>query len=82
MCLRKNNSEFKASQRRLNRRMKNKRYLRNEIYSNHNIFQSNVNLYGTMTAQNILWDKKYNYQCSINQLRDENSGLRARIWNM
>ena len=35
-----------------------------------------------MTAQNILWDKKYDYQRSINQLKDENSALKARIWNV
>lgn len=35
-----------------------------------------------MTAQNIIWDKNYNYKCLINQVKEENSSLKARIWNV
>ena len=35
-----------------------------------------------MNAQNILWDKKYDYQRGINQLKESNSALKAKIWNM
>jgi hypothetical protein len=35
-----------------------------------------------MTAQNIIWEKNYNYKCVINQVKEENSGLKARIWNV
>lgn len=35
-----------------------------------------------MTAQNIIWDKNYTFKCLINQAKDENSSLKARIWNL
>ena len=41
-----------------------------------------MNLYRNMNAQNILWDKKYDYQQGINQLKDSNSSLKAKIWNI
>lgn len=82
LILRKNNESFKAKQLMLNKRIKNKKQLREEIYSNHNIFQSSINLYRNMTAQNLIWDKNYNYKCVINQVKEENSSLRARIWNV
>ncbi len=42
--------------------MKKKKYLKEEIYKNHNIFHSlsNINHFSrTMTAQNIIWVKNY-----------------------
>lgn len=35
-----------------------------------------------MAAQNIIWDKNYNFKCVINQIKEENSSLKARIWNV
>jgi hypothetical protein len=35
-----------------------------------------------MAAQNIIWDKNYNFKCIINEAKEENSSLKARIWNM
>jgi hypothetical protein len=35
-----------------------------------------------MTAQNLIWDKNYNYKCVINTVKEENSSLKARIWNV
>jgi len=35
-----------------------------------------------MVAQNIIWDKNYNFKCVINQVKEENSSLKARIWNV
>ncbi len=80
--LRDNNRSFKEMLRKRNKRIKNKKYLRDEIYSNHNVFQSKINLYRNMTAQNIIWDKNYNYKVSINGLKEENCSLKSRIWNM
>jgi len=82
LILRQASKEFKAKQKRLDRRVRSKQLLQEEIYSNHNIFQSNVNLYRNMTAQNIIWDKNYNFKCVINQIKEENSSLKARIWNV
>ena len=82
LILRQNNKSFKAKQKQLDRRVKNKKLLKEEIYSNHNIFHSNVNLYRNMTAQNIIWDKNYNFKCVINQIKEEISSLKARIWNV
>lgn len=82
LLLRANNKSFKKKQRLLNRRVKDRRQLREEIYSDHNIFQSSVNLYRNMTAQNIIWDKNYNYKCVINAVKEDNSSLKARIWNV
>ena len=70
LILRHNNKEFKAKQKQLDRRVKNKKLLREEIYSNHNIFHSSVNLYRNMSAQNIIWDKNYNFKCVINQIKE------------
>ena len=66
LILRSNNKSFKSKQRTMDKRIRNKKFLREEIYSNHNIFHSNVNLYRNMTAQNIIWDKNYNFKCVIN----------------
>lgn len=82
LLLRNKNKSFKARQKQLDKRVRNKKLLREEIYSNHNIFQSNIDLYRNMTAQNIIWDKNYSFKCLINQIKDENSSLKARIWNM
>ena len=35
-----------------------------------------------MTAQNIIWGKNYNLKQKINTLKEENSSLKARIWNV
>jgi hypothetical protein len=35
-----------------------------------------------MTAQNLIWDKNYNFKCVINQVKEENNSLKARIWNV
>lgn len=35
-----------------------------------------------MTAQNIIWDKNYTYKKAINHLKEENSSLKARVWNV
>lgn len=69
------------NQKRINRRIRCKKFLRQEIDKNHNIFQSRVNLSRNMVAQNILWDKNYSLKQAINQLHEENSSLKARIWN-
>ena len=82
VLLRQRNQTHKSKHRKLNRRARNRKTLRKEIYSNHNVFQSDVDLYRNMTAQNILWDKKYDYQRGINQLKEANSSLKARIWNV
>lgn len=66
LILRQNNKIFKTRQRQLDKRVRNKKLLREEIYSNHNIFQSSINLYRNKTAQNIIWDKNYNFKCLIN----------------
>ena len=82
LILRNNNKLFKSRQKKLDKRVKNKKQLREEIYSNHNVFQSNVNLYRNMAAQNILWDKNYSFKCVINEAKEENNSLRAHIWNI
>ena len=35
-----------------------------------------------MTAQNIIWDKNYNFKCIINEAKEENCSLKAHIWNI
>ena len=70
LILRNNNKLFKSRQKKLDKRVKNKKQLREEIYSNHNVFQSNVNLYRNMSAQNILWDKNYSFKCVINEAKE------------
>jgi FtsZ-binding cell division protein ZapB len=35
-----------------------------------------------MTAQNIIWTKNYELKEGINKLKEENSSLKARIWNV
>ncbi len=82
LLLRIQNRSFKTRQKNLNKRVRNKNQLREEIYSNHNIFHSSIDLYRTKTAQNLIWDKNYTYKCLINQAKDENSSLKARIWNL
>ena len=82
LILRQNNKSFKCRQHQLDRRVRNKKHLREEIYSNHNIFQSSINLYRNKIAQNIIWDKNYNFKCLINEAKEENSSLKAYIWNM
>lgn len=82
LLLRQNNLSFKEKRHRFDKRMQNKRQLREEIYSNHNIFQSSVDLYRNMTAQNIIWDRNYRCKCAINQIKEENSSLKAKIWNV
>jgi hypothetical protein len=82
IILRQNNRQFQQKQKLQNKRIKSKKYLRQEIYSNHNIFQSNIDLYRNMTAQNIIWDKNYNYKQIINLLKEDNSSLKAKIWNV
>lgn len=80
--LRSQNRSFKARQKQLDKRVRNKNKLREEIMSNHDIFHSNINLYRNKAAQNIIWDKNYTFKCLINQTKEHNSSLRARIWNM
>lgn len=82
LLLRQSNKQFKAKQKRLDRRVRSKKLLREEIYSNHNIFHSSVNLYRNMAAQDIIWDKNYNSICLINLIKEENCSLKARIWNV
>ena len=80
--LRSNNRIFKSRKKALDKRVRNKKYLKEEIYSNHHIFHSNINLTRNMNAQNIIWDKNYQFKCIINQVKEENSSLKAKIWNM
>lgn len=82
LLLRSHNRSFKARQKQLDQRVRSKKKLREEIYSNHNIFHSNIDLYRNMNAQNIIWDKNYTFKCLINQATTENSALKARIWNI
>jgi hypothetical protein len=35
-----------------------------------------------MTAQNIIWVKNYELKEGINKVKEENSSLKARIWNV
>jgi cell division protein FtsB len=35
-----------------------------------------------MTAQNLIWDKNYHCKCAMNRVKEENSALKARIWNL
>ena len=65
--------------------MKKHKFLKEEIYKNHNIFHSLTNLNHfskTMTAQNIIWIKNYELKEGINKVKEENSSLKARIWNV
>lgn len=70
LLLRSQNQSFKSKQKKMNRRIRNKKHLREEIYSNHNIFQSTIDLYRNKTAQNLIWDKNYTFKCLINEIKE------------
>jgi muconolactone delta-isomerase len=73
---------YKSRVKREGKMMRMKKHLKEQIYSNSNIFQVPDMKFSRKAAQNMIWEKNYKLKMSINILREENSSLKAKLWNI
>lgn len=62
--------------------IKRRKYLKYHIYENTNIFQLPSTKFNRSSAQNIIWEKNYKLKMAINILKEENSSVKAKLWNI
>ena len=82
LFLRNQNKAHTKHIKQKNRRIKRKKNLIEEIYQNKNIFQHSSTMFKRKLIQNIIWQRNYELKMAINLLKEENSSIRARLWNV
>lgn len=79
--LREQSQAYKSKVRREKRRVKKRVHLASHLQQNANVFQLGVRGFSRKAAQNIIWEKNYQLKVLINALKEDNSSLKARLWN-
>lgn len=62
--------------------IRRRKYLKQHIDGNNNIFQMLTTKFNRKSAQNLIWEKNYKLKMAINILKEENSSIKAKLWNI